>query len=204
MNTFIQQSNKIILCFVVLITSCWFLVIHSVVKAQDNLEPKIKTYRSTIKTLGDTLRTELMNAIKEGGPLKALKVCHVRAPEISQQIAQQSGFKVGRTSLKTRNTAHTPDSWEEKILKNFEERRAKGEDLQSMEHYEVIEQAGQRRIRYMKAIPTAELCLTCHGQTISPEIQTQLKVLYPQDQAIGFKVGDLRGAFTLTEIITPP
>lgn len=204
MNRSTQWSNKKMRYPIIAMITLWCLWMSPLVGAQNNLEPKVMIYRSTVKTLGDTLRTELMNAIKEGGALNALKVCNIRAPEISQQIAKQSGFKIGRTSLKIRNSAHAPDSWEEKILKSFEARQAQGEDLQSLEHYEVIEQPGQRQIRYMKAIPTVELCLTCHGQAITPEIQAQLKALYPQDQATGFKVGDLRGAFTLTEPITSP
>lgn len=50
----------------------------------------------------------------------------------------------------------------------------------------------------MKAIPTAALCVKCHGETIDPEVEAKLKALYPNDQARGFKEGDLRGAFTLS------
>jgi hypothetical protein len=51
----------------------------------------------------------------------------------------------------------------------------------------------------MKAIPTAAQCLNCHGESISPEVDAKLKALYPNDQARGFKEGDLRGAFTLAK-----
>lgn len=49
----------------------------------------------------------------------------------------------------------------------------------------------------MKAIPTAALCVKCHGESIEAEVEAKLKELYPNDQARGFKEGDLRGAFTL-------
>jgi hypothetical protein len=47
----------------------------------------------------------------------------------------------------------------------------------------------------MKAIPTAPLCLTCHGTAIEPRLQAELTALYPQDLATGYQAGELRGAF---------
>ena len=56
----------------------------------------------------------------------------------------------------------------------------------------------------MKAIPTAELCLACHGTKIDPVVAAKLTELYPRDQARGYKVGDIRGAFTFIEPLSPP
>jgi hypothetical protein len=51
----------------------------------------------------------------------------------------------------------------------------------------------------MKAIPTAELCVACHGSDLAPEREAQLDRLYPNDQARGFGADDIRGAFTLSK-----
>jgi hypothetical protein len=51
----------------------------------------------------------------------------------------------------------------------------------------------------MKAIPTGEICLACHGESISPDVATAIREAYPQDQATGFSLGDIRGAFTLSK-----
>ena len=51
----------------------------------------------------------------------------------------------------------------------------------------------------MKAIPTGELCLLCHGETIDPDIAAAIDKAYPEDQARGFSLGDIRGAFTLSK-----
>ena len=45
----------------------------------------------------------------------------------------------------------------------------------------------------------AFLLSACHGGTLDPEVTAKLKELYPQDAATGFKVGDLRGAFTIRQ-----
>jgi len=170
------------------------LLISPLLAAQD-----AANYRAITKELGDRLRTELMEAIKKGGPLSALEVCHTKAPQVSEQIAQSSGIQVKRTSLKPRNPLNAPDEWETPVLKTFEKRLAQGEDPQKIEFYEAVVKDGQRQIRYLKAIPTVELCLTCHGKQLTAELQTKLHELYPQDQAVGFQVGDLRGAFSLTD-----
>ncbi|MOA58455.1 hypothetical protein D3C78_1828600 [compost metagenome] len=54
----------------------------------------------------------------------------------------------------------------------------------------------------MKAIPTGEPCLACHGQQIKPELAAVIDQRYPQDQARGFALGELRGAFTLRRSLT--
>jgi hypothetical protein len=51
----------------------------------------------------------------------------------------------------------------------------------------------------MKAIPTAKVCLACHGSAITPEVTAALDEAYPQDQARGYAEGDIRGAFSLSK-----
>ena len=53
----------------------------------------------------------------------------------------------------------------------------------------------------MKAIPTDDVCLTCHGKQIPEKLSAQLEKLYPDDQATGFSKGDIRGAFTVVKIL---
>jgi hypothetical protein len=69
-----------------------------------------------------------------------------------------------------------------------------------LEHHEVVEQDGKKVFRWMKAIPTAKVCLNCHGgDTVAAPVEAKLKELYPTDQARGYSVGDIRGAFTITQ-----
>jgi hypothetical protein len=76
----------------------------------------------------------------------------------------------------------------------FESRKAAGEDIKKMEYSEVVGD----EFRYMKAIPTNIVCLKCHGSEIDPKVAAKLEKLYPEDKAIGFKQGDIRGAFYVT------
>ena len=84
-------------------------------------------------------------------------------------------------------------------MEAFEERRTKGEDPGTMEHSEALTEEGRPVFRYMKAIPTGELCLTCHGKEIAPDLAARLAKLYPEDRATGFSHGEIRGAFSITQ-----
>ena len=129
------------------------------------------------------------------------QVCNVKAPMIAEETGEKTGWQVARTSLKLRNPDNKPDAWELTVLKAFETRKAAGEDVTKMEYSEVMTIDGKKTFRYMKAIPTAELCLNCHGSEIKPEVARSIDELYPEDQARGYKAGDIRGAFTLQKTL---
>jgi hypothetical protein len=145
------------------------------------------------------LKGELEAAIKTGGPAHAVGVCQVRAPSIAEELSQQTGWEVARTSLKYRNPANAPDEWEKGVLQRFEERKAAGEDVKGMAHAEIVENGGQSRLRFMKAIPTAGVCLACHGEAIADDVVAAIDEGYPADLARGYKLGDIRGAFSLSK-----
>jgi len=155
--------------------------------------------RGMAKQFGGQLKQHLQQGMKEGGPLLAMDVCNVQAPAIATAVGDTAGWKVGRTSLKARRVENRPDRWELMALLEFEKQKEAGQDFVSMESYAVVENAEGRVFRYMKAIPTGGVCLSCHGDNVQGEVLNKIQELYPDDQALGFKVGDLRGAFTLSK-----
>lgn len=174
------------------------LCISSFAVMADN-EMMIKQSRQAVKAMATELKAELMAAMKEGGPHEAIKVCNTRAPQISKDVSALKGFSVRRTSLKTRNSDNKPDDWERGVLQQFEQRKRNGEAVKTMEYSQITEYKGKPAFRYMKAIPTGELCLLCHGENLPEEIKGEIKKMYPQDTATGFRAGDIRGAFTVVK-----
>lgn len=169
-------------------------------RQQPDVPPEVVASREAVQKFSATLKEALQQAIQSGGPVNGIAVCHEKAGQIAADLGQKQGMLIGRTSLKIRNPANAPDNWELAVLKQFEARKAQGEPADKLEFFAVIDDdQGQKTFRYMKAIPTAALCLNCHGETLSPEVDAKLKELYPNDQARGFKEGDLRGAFTLAK-----
>jgi len=165
----------------------------------EDLTPRVQASTEAVKDFAARLKGELQGAMKSGGPVKAIAVCKDAAPAIAREQSQRPGLSIGRTSLRLRNPAHAPDAWERDVLEDFERRRAAGEDPARLVRYEVVEAGGRREFRFMKAIPTGEVCLNCHGSEIAPEVAARLDSFYPDDRARGFAVGDLRGAFTVRQ-----
>ena len=160
---------------------------------------EIEASRATVGEFMQTLKQELQAGMREGGPVNAISVCNLSAPAIANTYSVRNGWDVGRTSLKVRNPDNAPDNWERAVLEEFEARKRAGEDPKQMEYHEVVQQDGVRTLRYMKAIPTAQLCLACHGEHVDSITMARLETLYPDDQALGYKAGDIRGAFSISQ-----
>lgn len=155
--------------------------------------------RTAISDYATALKSALIEAMQTGGPSEAVAVCHTEAPEIATRLSQQHDLDIRRTSLKPRNADNAPDNWEKTVLAAFEQRHAEGEAISSLTAKTERQTDNGSQMRLMKAIPTGELCLTCHGENIDPKLQSLIDKYYPEDQATGFRVGDIRGAFTVSE-----
>jgi hypothetical protein len=166
-------------------------------------DPMTEEAKALVKEFAGQLQSELKAAMETGGPIEAISVCKDRAPAIAAELSESSGWEVGRVSLKTRNTTlGTPDAWETQVLESFETRLANGQPVDTLSQAEVVEDDQGRAFRFMKAIPTQEVCLACHGKTIAEPVAQALDEHYPNDRARGFEVGDIRGAFTLSKPLT--
>lgn len=149
------------------------------------------------------LKSELMNAMQNGGPLAAIDACHLKAPGISAGVSQHHGLQIYRVSSRNRNPANAPNDWQSAVLATFESRKKAGEDPAALIWHTKVELENATEFRFMKAIPTGGLCLQCHGTHIAEPVAERLAQLYPQDKATGFSSGDLRGAFVVTRRIEP-
>jgi hypothetical protein len=161
-------------------------------------DERVAYARSLVGQFAKSLKAELMKGLKEG-PENAVAVCNEKAPEIAESLATEKGWSIRRTSLKLRNPKNAPDEWEKSVLERFEKQLEDGTKLEELEVHEVVTEGETRKFRYMKAIGTAGMCLTCHGDTIEDELAAKIDELYPKDEARGFSTGDIRGAFTITK-----
>jgi len=157
--------------------------------------------QAAIAAFGGALKAELTAAMQAGGPLNAIEVCHSRAPGIAEAVSVDSGLQLSRVSLRNRNPDNAPNEWQTAVLQDFESRLAAGENPAELAWQEVAETDGRTEFRLMKAIPTASLCLACHGEAIAPPVAEKIAELYPADKATGFREGDIRGAFVVTRTL---
>lgn len=146
------------------------------------------------------LKAELMEAMQRGGPVAAIEVCRSRAPAIASRLAADSGAEVGRTALRVRNPANSPDAFERAALERFAAELARANtDATAPPPTATLElrsAAGIER-RYLRAIVMQPLCANCHGTALAPDVEAAIRRQYPDDAATGFETGQLRGAVTV-------
>lgn len=148
--------------------------------------------RALIAPFAQELLATVKQAMAQGGPQNAVMACQALAPSIAEKHSRQP-WTIGRTALKVRNPNNRPDAWEREVLERFAREAAAGKPVAGLSHGEVVD----GEYRYMQAIATGEPCLACHGKNIDKDLLALLDQRYPGDQARGFALGELRGAFTL-------
>lgn len=159
--------------------------------AQD--DQRLTQSRDITARFQQALGARLMSSLSTGGPVEAIGICNVDAPAIAARLSEETGARVGRTALRVRNPENTPDQAARTVLAGFQRDLEAGLTVSS-EHF-MTQPDGSAR--YMKAIVTQPLCLACHGSALAPEVAAAVTEHYPEDQATGFAVGDLRGAFVV-------
>ncbi len=173
------------------------LMLSSALFSKEISQEIIDTGDRLSKELLEQLSSKLKNEIKTNGLLQAAKFCNSNALTLTEEInlRQVEGISVKRISLKERNNANAPKPDEALVLKSMQEMLKKN----SLPAYVIKEE--DRTYKYYKPLVIQkELCLKCHGNVDkNPELAQFIKEYYPDDKAIGYKMGDLRGA-VLVEI----
>lgn len=155
-----------------------------------------KEAKGKIKLFAGDLKKTLKQGMNSKGPVEAINLCNTQAPYIAEAHSKND-WTISRTSLKARNPNNVATDWQASILQDFEKRKAAGEPVKQISSSLVRDDT----FHFVKAIPTAPLCTTCHGKALAPAIQDRLKELYPNDKATGFSAGDIRGAFIVSKKI---
>ena len=135
------------------------------------------------------LKGELKQALMAGmqsGPLNAISVCKVQAPAIAASLSVE-GVKIGRTSHRLRNPDNSAPDWVSPVLKKY-----LGDES---DRAPVVVSLENNQEGYVEPIFIAPLCLACHGKMLEPDVLTHINEAYPEDEATGFDVGDLRGVY---------
>jgi len=179
------------------------LFISQQLAAKNNMEPNQQVLeqeaKQRIKAFGKQLKTTLKAAISVDGINGGVQACKLAVPAINLQH-KTDNWQVARTSLKVRNKANVADSWELKQLQLFEQKKVQGVNIKTLSASTIVtHKNGAKEFRFIKAIPTQQLCLKCHGKNINTETLSLINELYPNDKATGFKLGDIRGAFSVSK-----
>jgi len=162
--------------------------------------------REQARAAADALLQRLLGRLnqeyQQGGAERGAEVCSQVAQSLTREVAREQGVHIRRVSLKNRNPRNAPDAWERQILQRWERDLQAGKQIGEVGEWRT--QQGRRVYRSMRPIMLAmPLCLECHGdpQSLKPEVRRLIRQNYPNDKATGYKLGDLRGAFSIT--LTP-
>jgi len=145
------------------------------------------------------LSSNLQTAIQSGGISNALPFCSLAASPLTAGMAEKHGVTLKRITHKARNPASKANETELAVLKSFEATLAAGATTNPPAPFATNLVAGQATF-FAPIVIANELCLKCHGkpgQDISAENRTVIQKHYPQDEAIGFQLGQLRGAWRI-------
>lgn len=135
------------------------------------------------------LLAELSREMQRGGPEGAVRVCHLEATAVAQQIARKQGVAAGRTSHRLRNPTNAPRAWAAPIVASHAGLPVAGVDGFAVDLGD--------RIGLLRPIGFRAACAGCHGprERLAPAVLEELEDRYPNDRAVGFKEGDIRGWF---------
>ena len=138
-----------------------------------------------------------MAAMKKGGVPEAVQYCNLAGLPLIDSLAQAHEVSIRRTSLKIRQPKDAPTAAEKKALDQYHAQFSAGEVLKPFVETNT----------FYAPILVSEACLKCHGklgETLKQEDYDLIKQLYPEDEAIGYAAGDLRGIWSITFVTKTP
>lgn len=141
-----------------------------------------------VDTTFKTLSGALQGAVKEGGIEHAIQFCNLNAYPLVAELSEAYDANISRKAVRYRNPDNAADERDARVFAEYEKLQAQG-----LEFMPVVLKTESGPV-YYKPIVMMEFCTVCHGskEQIGPAYEA-IAALYPEDKAIDFKAGDLRG-----------
>lgn len=145
---------------------------------------------STKKVLGKNL----MQALSKGGKDYALSFCNLNAIRLSDSMSMQLGSTIQRVSDRPRNPENRATEAEAKLIQEYQKMLKNGEVLEPR----IVKTA--TGLKGYHAITTMSMCLQCHGKKgadLDLGFYEEIKKLYPEDEAYGYGLDEIRGLWVI-------
>jgi len=139
------------------------------------------------KTLMEGLGGRLKEALSASGPAGAIEVCSEEAMTITARLSKDQDLSVARITDRPRNPDNRASPEETALLDRMRHDLSTGT-------LAPIYDLGEARYLPLQIKP---LCLTCHGEALLPEVTAMLRDRYPEDEATGYRLEELRGAIRI-------
>ena len=173
-------------------------------------EPDLDAFARQGRAITDQFMTSLTRRceleIETIGVHAANAVCRLGYQQMYYEFSVKNKIIMNLVSLTPRNvvSAH-PDYWEQAGLLSMEKAIRNGEDPGTMEIVELVEEPAATYYRYLSPLVATPFCLQCHGKhsKVDPDVTTWVGELYPNDEAMGYEVGDFMGAVSIKKEYSP-
>lgn len=204
-----HKINISLIALAILLGGCMNQTGKSKEKVEKNNKSEISStvlsdnLKSTLIKRGDSIakhaqvafQRALRAAIQSGGMEYAIGFCNLEALPITDSVSELQQANIKRLAKKNRNLLNATNEVESEIYKTYIIEWLDGKVLQP----KVIPNESGHPV-YYKVIRIQPLCLNCHGvpgQDITPDLAKKIVELYPEDKAINFKNGELRGMWAI-------
>jgi len=139
---------------------------------------------TAVNALASEMMGELTAALDSGDSAAGIAVCKEKAPAVAAHVNETYGVKIGRTSHKLRNAANVAPAWADPYIAEM-----------AADPTYVAGPNGE--LGALLPIKLKAECAMCHGpvEGIDEGVMAAISEAYPDDQAVGFVEGDLRGWF---------
>ena len=140
-----------------------------------------------------TFQNALMTALQEQGVEGAITYCNLNAYELVRNYEDSLGIRISRVTDRPRNPADTLSAFEQEVFEAYQY----APELATAQLQELDEQT---LILNKPIMITNGICLNCHGRVgtdINKAHHELIRSLYPDDQAVNYAIGDLRGMWSL-------
>lgn len=164
--------------------------------------PQVVLGKELIQQAGGLLSSNLLAAITRGGPTNALEFCSLHALTLTRSVGTNQPVTIRRVTHRPRNPANRAQADELAVLEKFRALLKPGQVPGPL----LTTNAAGTVSFFAPIVLNNPLCLNCHGQPrteVQPATLAAVRRLYPQDQATGFKLGDLRGLWRVDFGETP-
>ena len=138
-----------------------------------------------LSNMEKNMQINLRASMKMGGPLNAIPFCHKKSLSTAKKEAGND-LEVGRTSKRLRNMKNVPPRWLVPLLEEYEK-----SSLSNPIKGRLVK-LDDGKLGYVEPIYIENNCLLCHGK-VSKEVADSIKLNFPQDTAVRYKLGEFRG-----------
>ncbi|MBK8443132.1 MAG: DUF3365 domain-containing protein [Sphingobacteriales bacterium] len=161
--------------------------------AQANKSPLEKGKDDAMRTKG-VLGKNLLAALQKGKTAEALAFCSGKAQQLTDSMSLVLGVEIKRVSDKNRNAKNTATTSELQYIE-----LAKAQIAANKKPSPQIQTLQGQQVAYYPIV-AENMCLQCHGKIntdISAATYAEIQKFYPNDKAIGYNIGDLRGIWVV-------